>query len=159
MFAAIIADPAEPAARLRRIAACARDGRPIDPADGQPFADGVDQFFAGAATLDQALGLQAAGRGKPDARRALMESDRDAAMQALAELVGTELGDANSEGVWDIFEILAAFAADKWPRLREAATCPPDLRGADAMAWAIMRARAGVVPPRSWIASFFKGSS
>ncbi|RUW19605.1 hypothetical protein [Mesorhizobium sp. M1E.F.Ca.ET.041.01.1.1] len=148
----------EGAARLRRIAQAARAGLPIDPTDGRRFAAAIDRFFAGLAPLDEALGLRASGRGKRNARLELIFADRDDALHALAELVGTKIGDADSEGVWDVSDLLTAFAADKWPKLRTAATCPPGLSRADALCWAILRGRAGKIPPRRWIASFFRGS-
>ncbi|RWN95182.1 MAG: hypothetical protein EOS05_10310 [Mesorhizobium sp.] len=146
----------ESAARLRRIATCAREGRPIDPADGHPFADGVDSFFAGMASLDQALGLNAAGRGKSDAKRALLTAERDEALRQLAAHFGTETSGANAEGVHDVHDCLTEFERWRWPDLRGAAVCPPDLSGADALAWTILRGMGGKVWKRRSLADFYR---
>lgn len=151
-----VASPVDSAARLRRIAACARDGRPIDPDDGRPFADGVDAFFSGMASLDHALGLKAPGRGKPDARSALFVAERDQALRSLAGHFGASTNGADAEGIHDIVEFLTAFEQWRWPDMRSAAACPPALAGADALAWTILRGNGGTTPTRRWLAGFFR---
>ncbi|RWL87723.1 MAG: hypothetical protein EOR67_16120 [Mesorhizobium sp.] len=144
------------AARLRRIAFCARTGQPIDPADGLPFADGVDAWWAGHAPLDQALGLNAAGRGKPDARRALLIDERETALREMAEHFGGPVDSADGEGIHEIAECLAEFARWRWPDMRAAAICPANLVGTDALAWQILRSLGGKAPTRRWLADFFR---
>ncbi|ESX24434.1 hypothetical protein X767_11980 [Mesorhizobium sp. LSJC264A00] len=143
------------AARLRRISAALREGRPIDPVDAMPLGEAIDAFFAGhAPTLDAALGLKAAGPGQADARRAWLIGERDKALRELAGHVAADRDGAGAEGVWDMFEHLEAYAAGEWPEHRTAAVCPHP-EGGKALAWTILRGNGGKAPTRRWLADFF----
>ncbi|MBZ9760662.1 hypothetical protein LB553_07190 [Mesorhizobium sp. CA8] len=148
-------DLAEPARRLRRVRAALSEGRPIDPEDAGPLIAAIDSQLIGGS-FEAEFGLSAPGRGKRNARRALLIEERDDALRSMAEQIGTEIGDANSEGVWDVFEALQAFADYRWPALRDAATCPPELDEADALAWTILQGNGGKPPSRRWLAEFFR---
>lgn len=62
------------ASMLRRISDCVREGRPIDTELARHrSANAADAYFLGdISAFIAALGLNAAGPGKPDARRVLI---------------------------------------------------------------------------------------
>ncbi|TGS46019.1 MULTISPECIES: hypothetical protein [unclassified Mesorhizobium] len=152
---ALLAPIAEPAARLRRIAACARDGRPIDPADAIPLQEAFDRHLIDGSSLDFLLGVTADGKGATPPWKALRIIDRDDAIRALASSLSEDVDGGN---VLDaMLDELEQFANWRWPQLRLHQECPANPTSLEALMWQVLRLSGGRVLSRAYLAEILAG--
>ncbi|RWI90528.1 MAG: hypothetical protein EOR22_23585 [Mesorhizobium sp.] len=132
---------AEPAARLREMSAslqeCIREGRP----NLIPLKAALDRHLDDGTSLDDGLGVAAAGRGATPPWKALRILDRNQALRDLAAAFGIE-----GEGVVDaMHDELTQFATWKWPKLRLHQECPTNLDEIDGLMWLVLKLSGGRV--------------
>jgi hypothetical protein len=127
-----------PIARLSRLEASLRAGKPLPASDALPIADALQTYLCDGGDLEAALGVKPAPGSRSAATRAKLDQ-RDAALRECADEFFP--GMATALQAEHIATALLRYAAAGWPRDKGDVRCPPRHRGKiQADLWRILQA-------------------